>query len=365
MTTLKKTQLALALSVAAFAAQAEGLYTYALIDGGMASTRISGGSSKSEFVTGGYAPTFAGLTYEKAASAGLTVGARLEQGFLIAPNPNTSSRFWFGNGSLLNREANIYLKGGAGSLVVGTQPNIAFKTVLLGEPRAGSNYGSALAMIDIVGDLGTVDDAAISYTAPSLNGLTLAAQYVPQTKSKKPSCPETTCSDVKSGSRLSLAYASGPLSLGLASYSNTLFTSATTEASTQASGTIASGSYKIGAATLKGLYASQKIDGSLATMKTTGLGGAYAVTADLTLDAGIYRSSSATGGMKVHTTGLGGQYKITKELSAYTQWAQVDNKSSGSAGAAINFAGPTVQDLFIGTGKSAKTINAGLLYAFF
>lgn len=365
MKTTTLTRVALACTaLATLASHAEGLYTYALVDGGMASTKISGASNKTEFVTGGYAPTFAGLTYEKAVNGGLTVGAKLEQGFLIAPKPDTSSRFWFGNGGFLNREANVYIKGPVGSFVVGTQPNMAFKTVLLGEPRSGSNYGSALAMIDIVGDLGTVDDAAISYTSLPLSGLTLGAQYVPQTKSSKPTCTET-CSDVKSGTRLSLSYAAGPLNLGLASYSSTLFTSSSSAATTKASGSIASGSYKMGAATLKAVYASQKIEGSLATMTTSGAGGAYALTPDLTLDAGVYKSTSATGAMKVLTTGVGGQYKLTKELTIYTQLAEVHNKGGTGGSAAINFAGPTVQDLFLSPGKKASTLNAGLLYAFF
>jgi hypothetical protein len=340
--------------------QAEGLYTYALIDAGIASTSITGSGttgSKTEFVTGGYAPTFAGLTYEKAVDGGLTVGAKLEQGFLIAPVPGSNSRYWFGNGDLLNREANLYIKSAAGTFVVGTQPNIAFKTVLLGEPRAGSNFGSALAMIDIAGDLGTVDDAAISYTSPSLNGLTVAGQYVPQTKS----AATAGGTDVKSGSRFSVAYSFGNLNMGLATYSSEILGQ-----TNKASGTILSANYKMGDLTLKGLSVSQKTATTYASsaMTTTGIGGSYALSGKTTLDVGSYKSSSSAGGLSVNTVGAGAQYKLTKDLTLYGQYAKVDNKST-TGGAFINFAGPTVLTDNLSAGQSATTTNAGLLYAFF
>ena len=53
-------------------------------------------------------------------------------------------------------------------------------------------------MINIKGDLSTVDDAALSYTSVAVNDLTFALQYVPETKTAK-SCD--TCYDVKTGSR--------------------------------------------------------------------------------------------------------------------------------------------------------------------
>jgi len=348
------------LSMSITATQAEGLSAYALIDGGIASTSITGTGttgSKSEFVTGGYAPTFAGVTYEKGVDGGITVGAKLEQGFLIAPNPGTNSRYWFGNGDLLNREANIYIKSSAGTLVVGTQPNIAFKTVLLGEPRAGSNFGSALAMIDIAGDLGTVDDAAISYTTPSLSGFTFSGQYVPQSKSTA----TAGGTDVKSGSRFSLAYSAGDLNIGVASYTSEILGQ-----TTKASGSILSANYKIGAVTLKALSTSQKTATTYAAnaLNTTGVGGSYALSAKTTLDIGSYKSSSSAGGLSVNTLGMGAQYKLTKELTMYGQYAKVDNKST-SGGAFINFAGPTVLTDSLSAGQTATTTNVGLLYAFF
>jgi hypothetical protein len=262
---------------------------------------------------------------------------------------------------LLNREANIYIKSAAGTFVVGTQPNFAFKTVLLGEPRAGANFGSALAMIDIKGNLSTVDDAALSFTSAPVNNVTFGVQYVPETKSAK-SCD--TCYDVKTGTRATLNYASGPLSAGVALYNNTSFTSTTSpSATTKGSGSIASAAYKLGAATLKGLYASQKTATNGVSLNTTGVGGAYALSAETTLDAGLYTSSGGT--YKSTATGLGVQQKLTKELTLYGQLAKVDNKSSGADLAFINFAGPTILTNGLSKGQSANTLNVGLLLALF
>jgi hypothetical protein len=362
--TAKKSCLAAAVATMALASHAEGLYTYALIDGGIASTRITGAAptaSKTEFVTGGYAPTFVGLTYEKAAEGGLTVGGKLEQGFLIAPPSGSGSRYWFGNGDLFNREANIYIKSDYGTFVAGTQPNFAFKTVLLGEPRSGSNYGSALAMIDIAGGLSTVDDAALSYTSNAINGVTLAAQYVPETKSQI-----SGGYNVKTGTRLTASYSQGPLSAGVAVYDSTIFADATsTPATTKASGTIASGAYKLGDFTLKGIYAGQKTASGAASLNTTGFGGSYALTAKTTLDAGLYSTTQSGGSLKVNTTGLGVQQKLTKTLTLYGQYAKVDNKSSAANSGFINFAGPTVLTDALAKGQSANTLNIGLLLALF
>jgi hypothetical protein len=359
---------ALTSALGVFNAHAEGLYTYALIDGGIASTRISGPnlpavSSKSEFITGGYAPTFVGMTYEKAASGGLTVGGKLEQGFLISPANGSNSRYFFGNGELFNREANIYIKSAAGTFAMGTQPNFAFKTVLIGEPRSGSNFGSSLAMIDIKGGLPTVDDAAISYTSATFNGFSLAGQYVPETKSAK-ACD--SCYNVKSGSRVSVSYAQEDIKFGLATYDSSVLTSTQAPSATiKSSGSIASGAYKMGVITLKGIFASQKNPdmGLSTTMKTTGLGGSYAVSGETTLDFGVYQSKA--GALNVATTGAGAQHKLTKELTLYGQVAKVQNKSTDTSKGFINFAGPSVLTDDLLKGQTANTVNVGLLLALF
>jgi Gram-negative porin len=368
--TASKSLLAAAVATLALASHAEGLYTYALVDGGVASTRVTGSASKTEFVTGGYAPNFVGMTYEKPTQGGLTVGVKLEQGFTLntarnnLTGENTSTHFAFGNGDFLNREANFYIKSNEiGKFVVGTQPNLPFTTVLLGDPRAGSNYGSALAMVNGKGGLTTVDDAAISYTSNSFNGLTLAGQIVPESRTSSYANTNGFSYNVKSGTRVSGTYSKDALTMGLAGYSDTNFTSTSSPSPTvKTNGTIASLVYKLGAANLKGIYTSQKSPFGV-NVKTTGVGGNYAITAATVVDAGYY-SSTGDSGFKMNTLGLGVQHALTKELKLYAQVAKVDNKgTSGNEG--YNFTWSTVQTGVVGNGGSANTINAGLLLALF
>ena len=339
-----------ALSLTAGAAHAEGLNFYALIDGGIANTTIShGGQSRTEFVTGGYAPNFLGLSAEKSLGDGLSGGFKLEQGFLLTGKTSFDEYGAFGPDSLFNRQANAYVKGGFGTVTLGTQGNIAFGSVLLGEPRAGANFGSALASIDVDGGLGTVDKGAVSYTSPALQGWTLAATYVPDREEQ---------AAIKSGSRLAATYAGQALSATLAAYEDK------TVGAASARGTVAGASYKLGTFTLKALMVNQKTS-EFTGLDTHGLGGAYALSGTTTLDFGVYQSKDAGAHYKASTTAFGVQHKFVKDLTLYGQYATVQNKDTH--GVAYNFAGPSSSFLTsaIGQGQTARTINVGLLYSFF
>jgi len=360
-TTMKHTILLASLSTFIGAnayAAADGFNFYGLIDGGIATTKIKGGAGtgRSEFVTGGYAPNFVGLTAQKSLTGGLKGGVQLEQGFLLNNNPcggvctNNNSRFWFGDDSIANRRANVYVEGSFGTVRFGTQGNIAFSSILMAEPRFGSNYGSALAAINIDGGLATADNSALSYTSPSYSGFTGAVSIVSTQRTN-------AAGTITSGYRMAGTYKAGDLGATLAYYKNE------PGAGREADGTIMGGTYKMGAATLKGLFVTQDNGGALAKLKTTGLGGAYEVTSDLTLDAGYYTSKASAAAYKQKTLGIGAQYKIIKDLSLYAQYADV--KNSGTALASFNFAGPTIQAFQITAGQKATTINVGALFGFF
>lgn len=345
-----------ALTIASATAQAEGLSFYALLDASIAHSSISGAgapspSSKTEFVTGGYAPNFAGISYEKGIAGGMTGGFKLEQGFLLSSPPTGGSHYAFGNGDLFNRQANVFLKGSKGTLTLGTQPNIAFNAVLLGDPRFASNYGSSLAAIDISGELNTVDNASLSYASPAFSGLTLAAQYVPESR--------TAAGEVKSGNRMSLNYGGEKLSAALATYSSEI-----NGRTVKNTGTVLAASYKLGLVTLKGIAADQKTATfTSSALKTTGFGGAYAVNPETTLDFGYYKSKSSANNYDMPTIAAGVQYKIMKDLTLYGQYAKVDNK--GTASTPYNFTWTTIFTGNISTGQTASTTNVGLLYSFF
>ena len=251
----------------------------------------------------------------------------------------------------------MYVSGQYGTLRAGTQPNIAFGSVLLGDARRGSNYGSSLAAIAIDGGLGTVDSNAISYSSPSWNGLTSALSLVSSQRA-------TPTSNVTSGTRAALKYSNSGFDGTFAAYSNS---TKSTTTSPDLFGQVLGASYKISSFTLKGLYTRQRNSTTTTTkLNTTGFGGIYDLTSETSIDAGIFRSKqnlTSTTNYKMNTYGVGVQHKFLKDLTAYAQYASV--KNNGTATAAFNFAGPTIEPGSITVGQSAKTLNVGVLYAFF
>lgn len=338
-------------------AQAEGFNFYALLDGGIAYTKVSGGttplSGKTEFVTGGYAPTFAGVTGEKALGQGFSGGFKLEQGFLL--NPGSSNSWFFSDTSgLFNRQANLYIKSSAGTLTIGTQGNAFFSSLLAVEPRSGSNFGSSLATIsgDAQAYKGTVDKGAVSYASPTWSGFNANVELVPANA-------DTT---VKSGSRFSIKYAGEALTATAATYS-TEIAGATAALDYTRTGSLAGVAYKLGDLTLKGMWVKQTTTG-FKDLKTTGYGGVYQITPTVALDLGIYESSDPAAGYKTNTVGTGIQYKFLKDLTAYGQYTSV--KNNGTASAAYNFAPPmAVDNGKLTAAQTGGTLNVGLLYGFF
>ena len=348
----KSTLLVSLLTATGISAHAEGFNFYALIDGGIASTSLSGGKSgnvsTSEFITGGVAPNFFGLSAEKSLDKGYAAGIKLETGFLL--NPTSGQTFAFGANTAFNRQANLYVKGEAGQLVVGTQPNIAFNSLLMADPRAGSNYGSSLAAADIDGSLNTVETGAITYTSPAISGFTFSGEFIPQNN--------TSGGGAKGGNAFSVTYANGPLGATVASY-----TEAQAVAVSQATtGTVGGLTYKLGDFTLKGLALAQKTK-TFSALNTTGAGGTYALNPATTLDLGIYNTKDSATNYNINTAAVGVYYKFLKDLTVYGQYANV--KNSGTKSGFANFTWSSVASDMVTSGQTASTVNVGLLYGFF
>jgi hypothetical protein len=271
----------------------------------------------------------------------------MEQGFLLNQRTDgVSSRYFFGDDAVLNRQANVFIKGNLGKLTVGTQPNIAFNSVLMADPRSGSNFGSSLAAVVISGGLGTIDNGSLSVTAAPMSGLSISAQYVPQ---------QSTPIGVQNGSRLAVVYTAGNFAATAAGYTNT--SSTTTPDS---SGTVLGSTYKFGNFTAKALHLSQK-NASTESLKTNGLGGSYALTSETNLDFGTFKSTKT--GYDMSTNAVGVYHKLMKDLTIYGQYASVKNK--GTSDTPYNFAPPTNITGTITTGQKADTINIGLLFSYF
>jgi hypothetical protein len=378
----KRTAIVTALATAGLTAHAaDGYSFYALVDGGIASTSVKGGPSSSslgtttEFVTGGYAPTFIGMKAEKSMD-GMTGGFQLEQGFLLNPNQaasttTTTSNWGFGaTNSLFNRQANLFIKGTGGTLKVGTMDNIAFSTVLKVDPRAGSNFGSGLQYVSADGPLGTVDVGAINYTSPTVDGFTGSVSIVPDSLAGTNS---TNNGSNNSGSRVSVTYSAGPLTLAAANFLNH------TSGNIGSRGNVGGLTYKIGSTiTLKVLGASE-MSSTFTSLTTGGVGGTYALSAKTVFDLGVYQVSDSKTNYKMGTMAAGVQQELFKDLKIYGQFASTtDHSGTGvTVGGNYNFTSyispqtsSTTGAAYTGpyaltSGQTAQTINIGLLYGFF
>jgi len=348
----KSTLLVSLLAGAGITAHAEGFSFYALIDGGIASTSLSGGKSgnttTSEFITGGVAPNFFGLSAEKSLEKGYAAGIKLETGFLL--NPTSSQAYAFGGNTAFNRQANLYVTGSAGKLVVGTQPNFAFNSILMADPRGGSNYGSSLAAADIDGSLNTIETGAISYTSPAISGFTFAGEFIPQNN--------TSGGGAKGGNAVSATYSAAGLGATVASYTEPQAVAV----ATATSGTVGGLTYKFGDFTAKGLMLSQK-NKTFAKLNTTGVGGAYAMNPATTFDLGFYNTKDSATNYNINTAAVGVYYKFLKDLTVYGQYANV--KNSGTKSGFANFTWSSVASDMVTAGQTASTVNVGLLYGFF
>jgi predicted porin len=347
---------ALACAALASSANAEGLSTYALVDGGLASQRITGGASaatsKTEFMTGSYVPSLVGMVWEKS-SGGLTSGIHLEQGFTLNPAGSSNGFAFADTSTFMNREANVFLKSNSfGSLTVGTQLSQQFLMVVNGDARGAANLGSGTSQFVARGS-NVFDDVAINYTTPSMGGLTLTGVFVPEANN---SYNATNSTNIKTGNRFAANYTKDSLTAGLATYSNTVYTAATTTGTN--SGTVGALSYKLGDATAKAVFANQSNLGSKSTH--VGFGGNYSISAATVVDAGIYHTSGDSN-YKVDTTAVGIQHALNKEYKVYAQWAQTANKGTSSGLVLSNLAAPVSTSPAVGAGQTNNTIAAGII----
>ena len=219
--------------------------------------------------------------------------------------------------------------------------------------------------------MSTVDVGALSYTSPTVSNVTAGFSFVPDTVA---GTNGTSNGSNNSGARAAVTYGVKGLTLTAATFENH-----SNGLQTQ-KGTVAGGAYTLGDATLKALYASE-VSPTFTGLRTTGVGGSYAINAKTVLDLGSYTTTDSATSYKMNTLGLGVQYEMFKGLKAYGQVASVKNASgaatpaykgnydfvsyvpnqynNGNSGLAQTAPGS------IATGQTAQTINIGLLYAFF
>jgi len=356
---VKKSALIALLGLGGAAAHAEGFNFYALLDAGVASSTISGAKTgngtTSEFMTGGFAPNFFGLSAEKKMEGGVTGGFKLETGFLLNPQNSSMNSFHgygnsiyaYGNNNLFNRQANLYVKSDVGTFALGTQDSLAFDAVLVADPRSASNYGSSLASVAADGGsaLPSIDVGAFKYTAPTVSGFTVAVEFVPRNNTSASTATKLESSE-------SVKYSAGPLTAVLAGRNGQTGNTATVGGLT----------YKIDSFTVKGLMVAEKTP-TYQKLNTYGLGGLYAYTPAVSFDVGVYNTKDSATNYNMNTAAAGVYYNFVKDLTLYGQYANV--KNNGSVTGVYNFTWTSVAPGALAAGSTGSTVNVGLLYAFF
>ena len=368
---------AMALASAGIAAHADtspwGFY--ALLDGGVTSTNITGGTTgkgtTTEFNTGNLAPNFLGITGTKKFE-GLSAGFVLEEGFNLNPSQTGESTSIMGatgtSNSMFNRKANLYVAGDFGKVSAGTVSNVVFEGLLATDPRATS-YASAVQPALFAGG-GSIDTGSIRYDSKNMNGFTASATY--KLAMNTGTNVEAPYSAGGTGYRLAGLYAKGNVTGALGYWSDN---KASGSGSGKAdSGTYAGLAYKVGAATLNGLYMHETNTNSFnegyGSLNTYGLGGTYAFTAKTVASLGAYKSKDggSMNGQDISSYGLLLTHEFMPGMKLYADLASIKDSSksnannwsfSSNAWTAAGASGAMT------SGQTATVVSFGLQYGFF
>lgn len=297
-----------------------------------------------------------------------------------APNYNrvtsNASRLGFkgaedlGNGlsAIYKYETKIALDGGSGtSLFVSARDSfVGLKSNNLGTVKLGYFSGPNRAMLSkidvvaysegvgdntaILGKLGGrskyFDDRyanSIAYVSPKFSGFEATVQY--QANENK---DDTTATGINTSLlEFGLTYNNGPFFAGLAhgklKEKNNVAGSAVFKLGTdeEASETRLAGIYKFGDASIRGIVARTKADGSTGDLKQTvwGLGGTYNVTPNGKLVAQYYRANDVKGSLgatNLADTGakfwvMGYEHSLSKRTTLTAHYAHLKNDSNVTA----------------------------------
>jgi predicted porin len=199
------------------------------------------------------------------------------------------------NGTLFNRQANVGLEGGFGTI------------------KAGQNWN---ALDDIFGAANSGFDSALSANAVWQNGYTgeAAAQLyyaTPEFSGFSGAISTQLNGNTANGANKITAfhakYANGPVYVGLG-YEN--------DKGIARKGTLLNGSYDLGAAKLLASYYTTKASGATPKINSYQIGADIPMGAALTLSVG-YASSKATGGQSATGFGVAAAYALSKRTTLY------------------------------------------------
>jgi len=272
----------------------------------------------------GMTPTNFGMTGTEDLGGGLHAKFKLESGFNI-----TDGAFGHSNGNFFGRQAWVGLDGGFGETKIGLQFSPFVLAVLGSDPRNISHFGAALIpYVDNVLVTGLFNPNAISYTSPTIGGLTGSAMFGFGGKA----------GDFQAGRQYSgsLTYTNGGFMLNAALYDGNGGTSPTPVSSAVAFvGRTIGTAYTFGPVTGKASFTSYKVAGSFSNnVYSAGLD--YRVTPALDLNTGAWYTTDRNDSHN-HSllAAVGADYSLSKRTGLYAQVGVVNNHGAMNTGLGI------------------------------
>ncbi|WP_206956105.1 porin [Trinickia acidisoli] len=302
---------------------------YGDLDGGLLYTNRTPGASAGQnaghqfsFMDTGLTPSAFGLMGTEDLGGGLKAKFQLESGISVANGALSHS-----NGNYFGRQAWVALDGGFGEAKAGLQFSPFLLAIDGSDPRSFAHFGSGLiTYVDNVLATGLFNSNAISYTSPTLAGLTGSAMLALGGQA----------GDFQAGRQYSgsLTYQSGGLMINAALYDgNSGGTAITPLSSTVAFvGRTVGAAYQFGALTGKASATSYKVAGSFSNNVYSG-GIDYQASPALDLNGGVWFTSDRND-TKNHSVmaALGTVYSLSKATQLYGQVAMVDNHGAMDTG---------------------------------
>ncbi len=361
---MKKHLIAAAVAAAVAApAMAQNVSLYGALDAGV--YQISNGNSTGKdiaaFADGSIVSSVWGFRGVEDLGGGLKATFDL-QGDAMTNNGNTHSA------GLFRRQANVGLGGSFGQFDFGlkTNPIIATNSAVM--PVSGNTVSTNFATGMGFADFFTKN--AITYTSPSLSGLTAQVQY---------GFANTIQSDSDAGRMYagSLAYVNGPVTVRYAMQEREAGTASSSQSNASTSGkktSLLGASVKLDALTLGAAFVQNKIDSANFTPSggahTLIVGQKYSATqigAGYQLSPAVLLGATYTSAESTKMYNLQARYSLSKRTTAYAQYTNADNDGkiafgpvATNSGTPANIGGPYVPTL--NTRQSA--FGVGLIHSF-
>ncbi|AJY11483.1 porin [Burkholderia dolosa] len=294
----------------------------------------------------GMTPTTFGMMGTEDLGGGLKAKFQLESGFAV-----TNGAFAHSNGNFFGRQAWVGLDGGFGTLKAGVQYSPFLLALFDSDPRGFSHFGSGLVnYVDNVLVTGLFNPNAVSYTSPTIAGLTGSAMFAFGGKA----------GDFQAGRQYSASvkYEHGGFMINAAFYDGNDGTSPTPTPSTVAFvGRTIGAAYRFGPVTAKASFASYKVGGSFSN-NVYGGGLDYQATPAVDLNSGVWftRDRNDTANHSL-LAALGATYSLSKATALYAQVAMVDNHGAMNTGLGITNALYAVAGTTVGA-------NVGIRHTF-